>query len=151
MTTARDEMELLLGEGIRVATRFLEKRGGFSAFAVGLAYDGQLRHIMAHTGEEQPEADPHIAATVQALRSYAAKGEIRASALVSDVRIRSAPEVSPGDAIRVQIEHADASPVTCYLPYRLVGKKLQPGELFAEEGESQVFGAGSEAEPPDGV
>lgn len=146
MATAREEMDALLTEAIRVAIHFLEKRGRFFPFAVGMDGDGRIQHFMAFAGDEQSETDPQIEQTIQAVRVSADRGEIRGAAIVSDVFIRSAPGVDPSDAIRIQIEHLGGSPVTCYLPYQWQLEPetatVQPGTLFAEVGIAVLFGCG---------
>jgi hypothetical protein len=133
------DMDTLLAEGIRAATHFLGKGTTFFPFAVALTTDGEVHHIPGYTGEEQPDAEELIADAEQALRELAAAGKVRATALVSDVRIRRPETAEPADAIRVQLEHARGRPVTCYLPYALAGGKVVRGELFAESGAAAVF------------
>jgi hypothetical protein len=135
------DMGTLLAEGIRAATHFLGKSATFFPFAVALTTEGQIHHLPGHTGEEQPDAAELIAGAEQALRQLAAAGTVRATALVSDVRIRRAEAAEPADAIRVQLEHARRRPVTCYLPYALADGKVVRGELFAERGTAAVFPA----------
>jgi len=133
------DMDTLLAEGIRLATHFLDRGGGFFPFGVALTTDGEVHHIPGYTGEEQPDAEEQIADAEQALREQAAAGKVRATALVSDVRIRRPETAEPADAIRVQLEHIRGRPVTCYLLYTLEGGKLVRGELFAESGAAAVF------------
>jgi hypothetical protein len=131
-------MDTLLAEGIRLATHFLDRGGGFFPFGVALTTDGEVHHIPGYTGEEQPGAEELIADAAQALRELAAAGKVRATALVSDVRL-GRPETAAADAIRVQLEHLRGRPVTCYLPYALAGGKVVRGELLAESGTAAVF------------
>jgi hypothetical protein len=132
-------MDTLLAEALRAAARCLRERAGFFPFGLALAADGQVRHIPGCTDEGQPDAEGLIAVAEQALRELAAARRVRATALVSDVRIRRPGAAESSDAIRVQLEHARGQPVTCYLPYCLEGGQVVRGELFAENGTATIF------------
>jgi hypothetical protein len=141
MPRASADMDLLLAEAIRAAVHGLRERAEFFPFALALVADGQVRHIQGGTGEEQPDAAELITVAEQSLCELAATGRVRATALVSDVRIRRPETGESSDAIRVQLEHARGQPITCYLPYSLEAGQVVRGELFAESGTAAVFPA----------
>jgi hypothetical protein len=139
MVTPQDDLDTLLQEAASVALHFLNESQEFFPFAVVIATDGEVRHIQGSLGTEQPDSSELIAFIEQSLRSLAEEGEIRACALISDVRISQAEEVEFSDAIQICIEHAEQDPLTCYLPYVLQADGVVPGELSAEVGMRVIF------------
>ena len=93
--------------------------------------------VGGHTGEKRPPSQAVIDLLYQGVADRAQGGEIRASGVCFDVRLRERDDT---DAIQVSLEHASAEPVNVFLPYkrqRLGGVKY--GQLFATSGESRIF------------
>ena len=140
MSTPREDMDTLLDEGIEAATQFLEENGEFCPFAVVLSTDGEVRYLQCEPDDEFTQSEGLIEITENTLKSLAESGEVRASALVSDVFIHGKDESDPDtDAIRLSMEHITTGAVTCYLPYTIEEEEIVMGQLVAEEGESVVF------------
>ena len=137
---ARKEMDRLLDEGIQTAARLLEKYGEFIPLAIGLGPDKETVHVQSWNGNDHPTSDEVLALLYPALRQGVLKGDYRAVAIVTDVRIRKRPPDAPQDALRVEIEHPDAPPVACFLPYQLQDGKLIPGKPTAQRTEPKVLG-----------
>ena len=89
---------------------------------------------------DHPKSDEVLAFLYPALKQGVREGKYKAVAIVTDVKIRRPPSDDPKDALRIQIEHPDAAPTACYLPYRLEAGKCIPGELTAERAEPLVIG-----------
>jgi hypothetical protein len=116
---------------------------GFTPFGAGVNLQGEINNVIAHTvpGTGPPDQQGYFPAPVEWIRdtlAFNAGRSFRATALVDRV-VTEPPDAGP-PAIRVQIEHADAEPVTCYLPYHLKDGVLERGELSVVAGESLVFG-----------
>jgi regulator of RNase E activity RraB len=138
---ARQEMDDLLDNGIRSAAHFLEKSGEFYPFGLALRPDGEIAHVAAWDGKsEHPKSDDVLVLLYQALRQGVENGEYKAIAIVTDVTIRKTPNDPPRDAVRVQIEHPDAAPVACFLPYSIENGKCVQGQLTAERAEPLIIG-----------
>ena len=73
------------------------------------------------------------------LKGGAADGTVHAVALVDRVEIPAANAGGTTDAIRIQIEHVETSPVIWYQPYRLLGREIECAERSSESGRSFVF------------
>lgn len=54
---SREEMNAVLSEAVEVACYFLQKRGEFFPFALGMDQAGGLRHIQGWTGDESPPSN----------------------------------------------------------------------------------------------
>jgi len=141
MSTPREQMDNLLDEGIRLALYLLGKNKEFFPFAVAIDRNEKIKHIEAYTGEEQPPSDAVIELLQRGLRANAERGEIIGAAIVADIRLRERDSGDSQDAIKVEIEHKQASPVTCYLPYSLGDEGVDPGEIIAERGKHTIFPA----------
>ena len=131
-------MDALLDEALHVAVHFLEKNGEFFPFGVTMTEDGKINHAQAWTGEEHPGSDAVIDHLVAGFAQGAKRGDYRATALASDVRL-SLDGANQTDAIRVTIEHCQDEPVTCYLPYVNREGSFDFGELVAVRADRFVF------------
>ena len=139
---AHPDMDLLLDEAIRAAIYFLEKNGEFFPFAITMSQSGEITHVQGYVGEEHPPSQDVIDLLQDGLKQRGANGELRATALISDVRV-SLPDGGAQDAVSVTVEHQDDEPVTGYLPYTKDGEGFGYGDLFAERAPRLVFPAQS--------
>ena len=148
MSTPSEDMDILLDEGIEAATEFLEENGEFCPFAVVLSTDGEVRYLQCEPDDEFTQSEGLIAITENTWKSLAESGEVRATALISDVYIHGKDETDPDtDAIRLSMEHITTGAVTCYLPYSIDEEEIVMGQLVAEEGEAVVFPEKEDEEP----
>ena len=151
MSSPREDMDILLDEGIEAASQFLEQNGEFCPFGVVLTTDGEIRFVQCEPEDEFTQSDGLVEITENALRDLVESGEVRATALISDVYIhgKSEPDAEPEpdtDAIRLALEHISAGAVTCYLPYTIGEEEITMGELVAEEGDAVIFADKDDAE-----
>jgi hypothetical protein len=120
----------------------LPSPGNPSAFNVFYLPD-QLAMISGGTEEKSSPRSwhepPPIEAVAQAMKQCAAAGGIHAAALVDGAEKRAGHRTAAAPAIRVRIEHAEAGPVTWYLPYRINGQKLTGEEWSQAPGQPLVF------------
>ena len=87
---------------------------------------------------------PPIETVGKGMRQCAAGGGIHAAALVDLVDHQPPNSGEPASAIRVQVEHVEAAPVTWYLSYRIGDQKLVRVESWKATGHQVVF----ESRPP---
>jgi hypothetical protein len=86
-----------------------------------------------------PGAEALLAGLRQHIHDALREKRYRAVALARNVEYQSARDGSRMDAIQVILDHAQGSPVTCYLPYQKVRGAVIPGELFAVNPEERFF------------
>jgi len=130
---------MVLDEGIRVATRLLEKNGEFYPFAIVRHAEGELRHLEAGTNDEFPVSDRVIQLLQSGLRDGASTGKYKTTSIVSDVSMRDRVTGITTDAIRVDIDDCEEDPVTCYLPYTIKNTGIEWGNIVAEQGTLVIF------------
>ncbi len=136
---ARLAMNSLLDEGMTVALHLLEKNGEFYPFAVGLQFDSKIAIVATLDGDDHPESNDVLASLYPALREDIRKGEYTAVGIVTNVTVRKNETDEPIDALRIQIEHPEAEPMACFVPYRLENGKVIKGELVAQWAEPLVI------------
>ena len=135
---AQGDLDGLLDPAFGLAQQQLTEHGEFFPYAVVIHADGETELV-------QPAADPAndqpaSAAVITACRSAltARRDQLRATAVVADIHL---PEA--GDAIRVELEHAEGTALTVLLPYtrKRFGKKVDYGSLRAEAGTRHIWPA----------
>lgn len=137
----RVEAEALLSDLLPFAKRMLATHGEFFPFGGFMTADGSI----VHTGAIDPSTDkPASAALVESLtrefRRRAKAGEIRATALVMDMRVTPPGSSAVSDAIQVSVEHRSSFCADVFFPYRLTTSGLlEFGEAFAQEGARTIF------------
>jgi hypothetical protein len=133
---ARADLDGLLNVALGFAQQQLTTRGEFYPYAAAIGADGQPEMVAAqpHPGDDSPRSADVAAACFGALTDK--RDSIRAGAVVSDVRMSDG-----GDAIRVDLEHADGHALTVLLPYakKRLTKKVEFGQLRAEVGQRQIW------------
>ena len=103
-----------------------------------MAPDGSVAHTQGYTGDEHPPSQEVIDLLMRGLKSGAASGDYKSTALISDVRVSLDGETKT-DAISVTVEHHEEQPVTCLLPYSKTDSGYEFGELIAQRADSNVF------------
>lgn len=134
---AQDDLDGLLGVAIEFAQQQLDTRGEFFPFAATIGSDGQAEMIAARPDphDEHPASADVIDACTAALTNK--RGQIRAGAVVADVRL---PDQS-SDAIRVDLEHADGHALTVLLPYtkKKLRRGIDYGQIRAQAGHRRIW------------
>jgi len=96
--------------------------------------DGDTAMVAGDPGQgEQPLSSDVLSALVEGFR--ARRASIRAAALAADVRL---PD---GDAVRVELEHAEGQAIAVLLPYKKkrLGRGLEFQSLRAGTGSRQIW------------
>jgi hypothetical protein len=131
---AQEELDALLELTLPFAQQQLAEHGEFFPFAAAVGADGAPRLIAADPGlGERPTSTDVLDQLVGGLREQA--GDIRAAALVADVR------VGESDAARVELEHRDGQAICVLLPYkrRRLRRGVDYGELGAAPGQPRIW------------
>jgi hypothetical protein len=130
---AQADIDGLLDAALPFAQQMLEERGEFVPYAMKLTKGGDTEMVEADAGE-RPASSDMLARLYVGLN--AERGSLRATAVVSDVRI-AAPA---GGAIRVEIEHEDAT-IAMLLPYTKTGfgRGVTYGDVQAMPGEPKIW------------
>ncbi len=126
---AQADLDHLVGPALDFARQQLARYGTFYPYAVAIDADSQQQVYAADPGTPDPDPDE----LMSTLRGHliAQRGELRAAAIASDVRV---PELG-SDAIRVDLEHREGVALSVVLPYR---GPQSPGAEFSY-GELQAF------------
>lgn len=134
---AQDDLDGLLGVAIEFAQRQLDTHGEFFPYAAAIGTDGQAEMIAARPDphDEHPASADVIDACIAALANRCS--QIRAGAVVADVRLRDQGR----DAIRVDLEHADGHALTVLLPYtkKRLRRGIDYGQIRAQAGHRRIW------------
>jgi hypothetical protein len=137
---SRPDLDGLMNMMVGFAQQLLAKQKRFIPFGTSMSADGEISAVAGDIGKDHPEAQEMIEFLAAALRQQASAGTIRASGICIDVRTIPPGQTEKTDAILARLEHKDGEAIDVYLPYRkpLLGK-MKYGELFAAQGERQIF------------
>jgi len=138
---AQEDLDGLVGVALDFAKQQLGTRGEFFPFAVAVGANGAIEIIDARldTADEHPPSAEVLAVCVASLRSK--RAGIRACATAADVTL---DQPRRGDAIRVDLEHAEGHALTVDLPYTKQRRRgIHYGPIQAHAGPHQIW------EPPD--
>jgi len=136
-TQAQQDLDGLLDAALGFAQQQLATRGEFFPYAAAVGSDGEAEMIAARpdADDENPPSADVIDACVAALVSQ--RDYIRAGAIVADVRVAELG----GDAIQVDLEHADGHALTVLLPYtkKRLRKGVDYGPMRAQAGRRRIW------------
>ena len=141
MSDAKTETEALLNELVPLAEALLTKYGEFYPFGAVMDFGGGIIRRESYPGGEHPRSQDVIDLLRKGMRIDAESGDIKAAAIAYDVRLADGNPAGMSDAIAVALDHRDDYSVIVAVPYRLQGGQIEIGELFAEPGSNQIFGA----------
>ena len=137
--TPREEMDEMLAELAEMAVHLLAKNGEFYPIGVCLRSDGEIRHVAAYDGREEPPSADLIQLLVEGFRDDANRHEIRGAAIACDVTRTDVATGERGDAIWIAIEHSDAAAIDCYIPYEWSGSTLVTKDVESRWGAARIF------------
>ena len=136
------DCEKLLDELIPFAEKMLREYGEFLPFGGYMLPEGAIVHAGAQSGEEHPPSQDLIDILRGAYQKKASRREVRATALVYDVRVKPPGGDQVQDAILVELDHETHYSIRVVFPYRLLNGAISRGETFAMKGTDAVFGGG---------
>ena len=129
----REHMDALLRFLVPFAQRQVDLYGGFPPFGASMAPDGELEVL---TPEEGTTVEQQLEEVREHARERAGDGALLAIGVCSEV------DLPPGEfeeGIRVELEHRDADPITCVLPFRSTDDELTYGEIVALPGHRHTW------------
>ena len=139
--TPKAECEELMNELIPFAKQCLERYGEFFPFGGHMEVNGAIVHDCAQVeGTDRPKSQPLIEIMRNAFRENASNGLCKATAIVSDVRIKNADLTFKTDAIQISLEHRDNYSVKVVFPYiRTESGMITYQPLYAQRGDGFIF------------
>jgi hypothetical protein len=140
MDQAKSDCEALLVEFRPFAEKMLRECGEFLPFGGRMKSDGTVVWEGASNGEEHPRSMDLIEILRLAHKKLALRDEIRAAAVVYDVRIVPPKCITKQDAIAVELDHRLGYSSVVYYPYTLSSDlELVLEPPFAQRGEGEIF------------
>ena len=133
---AQEDLDELLNAVLGFAQQQLSAHGEFYPYAAAIDSEGEVVMIAARPdpNDEHPRSADVVAACLGTLTDR--RQRIRAGAIVTDVRVQDG-----GDAIRVDLEHAEGHAHTVLQPYtkKRLSKKIEFGQLRAQARQRQIW------------
>jgi hypothetical protein len=75
----------------------------------------------------------------QKFQEAAENGQLKATAVIFDVRIKPSDSEEKTDAIQVCLDHVDGYSVEVLFPYKIANGEVLFGRTFAQKGEGKIF------------
>ncbi|WP_340588725.1 hypothetical protein [Erythrobacter alti] len=143
---SQDQLDDLYIASLDMAATLLEKNGEFFPIGHKLGKDGQIAAIAVLEDDDNPPSQQVIEGLETALRSLAGAGDIAASAIAVDIRVRPVPDAEPTDAVQVRVRAADYAR-DVIVPYHVATsglfrkkRKVSIGTPYAQAAENDIFG-----------
>lgn len=136
---SRQNMDLVLNDGINTAVNFLEKNGEFFPFGVVKTKTDGIRHIQVMMDESRPASSNVSEYLAASLKEGGLLGSYTTVAIISDVKITDKENGHKHDAISVSIDDENSDPILCYVPYRIEEGIPILGEIKAGIGTRIAF------------
>lgn len=136
---AKADCEAVMNLALPFAEEMLQEHGEFFPFGATMNAKGEINHIGGYDGREHPPSADIIKLLKDGFRARAKNGEVKATALVYDVRVILPGSGEESDAVAVSLNHRANYSVIVLFPYRIDGGKVEFGEAFAQEGEADIF------------
>ena len=137
--TPKEEVEVLMNEGIKFARQMLGEHGEFLPFGNALRPNGKIVDVGASDGTEHPRSKALIDLLIDGFRQAALEGEYVAIAVFFDVRVSRPSDGQKVDAVQVGLEHKSGYCADVFFPYTLAQGRLDFGEIFAQARDAVVF------------
>ncbi len=139
MSDAKADCRALMNSVLPFAEQMLSRHGEFLPFGGATRTDGEFISVTGPGEAEHPLSGDLIRLIKDGLRDAAGKGEVKATALVYDVRTTLPSTGALSDAIAVSLNHRDAYSVIVCVPYKIGDGTIEFGEAFAQPGEADIF------------
>lgn len=133
---AQEDLDGLLDAALGFARQELDTHGEFFPYGAAVSVDGQVRMVAADPEDhERPASVELLEKCREGLRRD--RESLRAVAIVSDVRLEGG-----GDAVRIELEHAEGASMAVFLPYskKRFRKGIEYGNLEAAPAQPSVWG-----------
>jgi hypothetical protein len=138
--SCKDECEALMSAVLPAAERMLLEQRAFRPFGSTLSADGEIRQVGGWVDAAEPVSAVLVSEFEASFRDGAARGELKATALLESVALVSPGESEPGAAIAIRLDHRDGYSIVVTFPYRFSAAwELVIDEPFAAEGTHGIF------------
>jgi hypothetical protein len=133
---AQEDLDALLNLVLPFAQQQLADAGGFFPYGAYIGLGGVPEFVAFYSDSEKPDAAEMFEHAFAALASR--RDVSRAAAVAVDVRI----DEGVGDAISIDLEHAEGHAIKVLLPYAKArfGKRIKYGSMSAQAGEHRIWG-----------
>ena len=139
MKSAKADCEALMNEVLPFAEQMLSNHGEFFPYGGAMRPGGEIVSVAGYDGREQPPSMDLIRLIKAGFVADAKQGQYKATAIVYDVRVALPETGEKSDAIAVSLNHRDGYSVIVLFPYTLAGGKVVHGNIFAREGDADIF------------
>lgn len=140
MPSPKEEAEELMNSILPLAKEMLARYHEFYPYAGSMSLEGEIIHIGGKIeGTDRPKSQDLIDLFFKDFRENARKREIKAMAIVYDVRIKPPGQSEKSDAIKVSLEHWNGYSADVFFPYSIKNERLLLGEIFAQRRDPKVF------------
>jgi len=139
MAEAKSECEDLMNAALPFAEQMLAEHGEFYPFGMVLTREDENAGISGYSGDERPPSSEVIGSIKWAFARGARQAHFRATALVYDVRVVVPATDETSDAVAFALDHRDKYSVVVFVPYKLAAGSPVFGEVFAQQGEGEIF------------
>lgn len=136
---SRQDLDLVLNEGLTTAAKFIEKSGEFYPFGVVKTQSGEIRHIQVLVEESRPASSIVSEMLRTSLSQGGRAGKYETVAIVSNVEITDRETGRKTDAICVEIDDKNSEPILCYVPYEMEDEIPNLGDIRATSGTKIAF------------
>jgi hypothetical protein len=137
--TPKEEVEVLMNEGIKFAGQMLSEHGEFFPFGRALRPNGKIVDVGASDGTEHPRSQKLIDLLVNGFKEAARQGEYIAIAIFFDVKVARPSDGRKVDAVQVGLEHKTGYCADVFFPYTLAQRDVAFGNIFAQKRDALVF------------
>lgn len=135
-----EDIETLLDGLVPFAEKMLQEHRAFFPFGGHIRPDGQLMLDGADVGDERPLSQQLIDMLRSSFRQRAADHELRACAVVHDIRTMPPGQSETQDAICVSVDHSSGYSAHIIYPYRFTSfGELAVDAGYALRGDASVF------------
>ncbi|GAB3092413.1 hypothetical protein [Lysobacter terrae] len=135
-----EDIEALLNDLVPFAEKMLREHREFLPFGGQITTDGKIVWEGAYDGEDQPLSQDLIDILNDTHRRLASERDVRACAVVYDIRTIPPGYSKKQDAICVSLDHVEGYSGHIVYPYKftLLGK-LVVDEAYAVRGDASIF------------
>jgi hypothetical protein len=140
MTRCKEECEALMSSVLPVAERMLLERRAVRPFGSTLSVADQITQIGGWNAGPEPVSAELISEFERSFRDGAARGELKATALVEPVSVVPPGKTEPEHAVSIRLDHRDDYSIVVTFPYRFpAGGELEFDDPFAVPGKNETF------------
>lgn len=140
IASCKDDCEALMSAVLPTAERMLLEHRVFRAFGSTLSAEGRITQVGGWVHAAEPGSTELVAELEASFRDGAARGELRATALLEPAVVAPPGGVELGDAIAIRLDHAEDYSIVVTFPYRFsAAGELVIDEPFAAQGARGIF------------